>query len=81
MAFLDSTYKGWHDISPALSDLIHKRSDANELTYKTEADSQTLKLKKSLWLPGVGAGEDRGKGYLGTLGWHVHTAIFKMDNQ
>ena len=22
-----------------------------------------------------------GKGYFGTLGWHVHTAVLKMDYQ
>ena len=25
-------------------------------------------------------GKDGGEGYLGSLGSHVHTAIFKMDN-
>ena len=48
-----------------------KRKDTSGLTYKTERD----RLKKmKLWLPG---GMDSQKVWDG----HVHTAIFKMDNQ
>ena len=32
----------------------------------------------NLWLPG---GQGRGKDRLGIWNWHVHTAIFKIDNQ
>ena len=49
-----------------------KRNDTNEFTYKTERDSQTQKMNS--WLS-VGRHSYRlGEG-------HVHTAIFKMDNQ
>ena len=48
-----------------------KRKDTSGLTYKTERDR--LKEMK-LWLPG---GRDSQKVWDG----HVHTAIFKMDNQ
>ena len=49
-----------------------KRNDTNELTYKTERDSQTQKM--NLWLPGRRDSQ-------GLWDGHVHTAIFKMDNQ
>ena len=49
-----------------------KRNGTNELTYKTERDSQTQ--KKNLWLPGGMDSQRVCKG-------HAHTAIFKMDNQ
>ena len=32
----------------------------------------------NLWLPG---GQGREKDRLGICNWHVHTAIFKIDNQ
>ena len=48
------------------------RNDTNEFTYKIERDSQTQKT--NLWLPG-------GKDSQGVWEGHVHTAIFKMDNQ
>ena len=44
-----------------------KRNDTNELTYKTERDSQTYKT--NLWLPG-------GRDGLGVWDGHAHTAIF-----
>ena len=53
-----------------------KRNDTNELTYKTERDSQTQKI--NLWLLGLGVG---GRGSQGLSEGHVHTAIFNMDNQ
>ena len=43
-------------------------SQKDSLTYKTEGDSQSLKLKESLWLPGVGAGEDGGRDIPGLWG-------------
>ena len=43
-----------------------KRNDTNELTYKTETDSQTL---RSLWLPAGNGGEDGQKRQLEALGW------------
>ena len=39
-----------------------KGNDTNELTHKTERDSQTLD-------PAYGCRENGGKGYLGSLGW------------
>ena len=49
-----------------------ERNDTNELTYKTEKDSQTQKM--NIWLP-------RGRDSQGFWEGHVHTAIFKMNNQ
>ena len=49
-----------------------KRKDTNELN-KIEIDSQTL--RSSLWL----LGESRDS--QGVWNEHVHTAMFKMDNQ
>ena len=49
-----------------------KGSDANELIYKTERDSQTQKM--NMWLPGGRDSQAVWEGY-------VHTAIFKMVNQ
>ena len=49
-----------------------KKNDTNELTYKTERDSQTQKTM--LWLLG-------GRDSQGVWEGHAHTAIFKMDNQ
>ena len=53
-----------------------KRNDTNDLTYKTEIDSQSFRM--SLWLPG---GKVRGRDSLGIWDGHVYTANFKMDNQ
>ena len=53
-----------------------KRNDTNEITYKTEKDTD-LENKPMV----VGWGKDGGKGWLGSLDGHVHTVIFKMDNQ
>ena len=47
-------------------------SDTNELTYKTERDSQTQKMNS--WLPGERDSQGVWEG-------HVHTVMFKMDNQ
>ena len=49
-----------------------KRNDTDELTYKTETDSQTQKT--NLQLP-------RGRDRQGVWDGHGHTAIFKMGNQ
>ena len=48
-----------------------KRNDTNELTYKTERDSQTQTT--NLWLPGRRLGERDSQGI-----WdeHAHTATF-----
>ena len=53
-----------------------KKNGTNELMYKTETDSQTLKTK--LWLPkGKGGGRDK----LGVWDKCIHTAIYKIiDN-
>ena len=47
-----------------------KRNDTNELTYKTERDSQTQ--KRNLWLL-------RGRDSEGLWEGQVHTDIFKMN--
>ena len=48
-----------------------KRSDTHELTYKTDSLA-----RMNLWLLGQGGRESQGV-------WdeHVHSAVFKMDNQ
>ena len=57
---------------------ILKKNDTNEPIYKTETDLQTQRM--NLWLPG-------GKGWVGASDrlevWdgHVHTVVFKIDNQ
>ena len=43
-------------------------------TYQTERDSERM----NLWLPGVRVG---GQDSQGVWDGHVHSAIFKMDNQ
>ena len=48
-----------------------KRNDTNELIYKTET------YRPREWTYGYQGGRDS----LGVWDWHVHTAIFKMDNQ
>ena len=53
-----------------------KKTDTNELVYKT-IDSQTWRTN----IGGSRSGGAWGKGYLGSLDWHVHTVEFKMDNQ
>ena len=50
------------------------KKDTNELTCKTEADSQTL---KNLWLP-IGTG---GGGGTGVWDWHMHTEVYGTDGQ
>ena len=57
-------------------DILYIKRNTNALTYKTERDSQTLRT--NLWLPG---GRMRGRDSWGVWDGHVHTAIFKMDNQ
>ena len=52
-----------------------KKSDANELIYKTETDSD-LGNKHSYRREAWGT-RDR----LGVWDWHTHTAIFKIDKQ
>ena len=49
-----------------------KRNDTNELTFKTERDSQTQTTNLRL----LG-----GRNSEGVWEDHVHTAVFKMDNQ
>ena len=53
-----------------------KRDNTNELIYKTEADSQTLKM--SLQFP---EGRNKGRDSQGIWDGCVHIAIFKIDNQ
>ena len=52
-----------------------KRNYTNELIYKTETDTWIYRM--NLWLPREKDGE---KGQ-GVRDGHVHTVIFKMDNQ
>ena len=49
-----------------------KRNDTNEITSKTERDSQTQRM--NLWLLGWRDG-------WGVWDGHVHIAVFKTDNQ
>ena len=52
-----------------------KRNDTNELTYKTERDSQIQRtILRLLW-------EDRERDSQVVWDGRVHTAIIKMDNQ
>ena len=53
-----------------------KRNDTDQLTNKMETDSQAQRI--NLWLPG---GKMRGTDSQGIWDRHVHTAIFKIDNQ
>jgi len=54
------------------------KKGTNDLVYKTETDSQTL---KNLWLPkGTGVGGGRRDG-LGVRDWHVHTEVYGMVGQ
>ena len=53
-----------------------KRNDTNELTYKTETDSQTS--RRHLRLSG---GRMGGRDSQAVGDGHVHTAVLKMDNQ
>ena len=53
-----------------------KRNDKNQLIYKTEIDSQTQRM--SLRLLGRRMGR---RDSWGVWDGHVHTVIFKMDNQ
>ena len=47
-----------------------KRNDTNELAYKIERDSQTL--RKNLWLPG----EEWGEGIVREFGMDLHTLLY-----
>ena len=53
-----------------------KINDRNELTYKTERDSKRMKSLMVVWRVGK-----EWRKLIGSLDGHVHTAIFKMDNQ
>ena len=48
-----------------------KRNDTNELRYKTERDSQTQRKNYG----------QVGRDNQGVWDKHVHTAVFKMENQ
>ena len=52
-----------------------KRNYTNELRYKTETDSQTLRMRLGL------LGKRRGKGQLGSLGTLRTDYYFIIDNQ
>ena len=47
----------------------------NKLIYKTETELQMQKT--NLWLPGVKWGRDK----LGGWDQHIHSTIYKIDNQ
>ena len=49
------------------------KNDTNELTYKTETDSQTQKI--NLWLPKGEGGRDK----LGVWDQQIQTSIYKTD--
>ena len=62
----DSERQTSYDIA-YMQNLKKKGGDTNELTCRTETDSQIL---KNVWLPkGTGAGE--GEGGLGFGDWHM----------
>ena len=61
----------WTGMSEFNSD-DHYKKKQYQWIYKTERDSKTWKM--NLWLPG-------GRNSKGVWEGHVHTAIFKMDNQ
>jgi len=53
------------------------KKDTNELIYRKETDSQTL---KNLWLP-KGTGSRGGRDGLGVWDWHMHTEVYGMIGQ
>ena len=53
-----------------------KRNDTNELIYETETDSQTKTMNF-----GYQWGRMEGRDSQGVWDPHLHTAVFKMDNQ
>ena len=56
---------------------IFKKKDTNELIWRTETDSQTLKA--NLWLPkGTDGG---GRCGLGVGDWHMHPEVYGMIGQ
>ena len=50
------------------------KKDTNEITYRTETDSQ----ETNIWLP---KGEVTGRDTLGVRDWNIYTIVFKIDNQ
>ena len=62
-----------------------KKKHTNELTYKTvtdSTDSKTQRMNLQLLAAGEGQGVENGrKDSQGVWGGHIHTAVFKMDNQ
>ena len=54
---------------------IYKK-DTNELTCRTETDSQTLET--NLWLP---KGTCREEGETGVWDWRMHTVVYGMTGQ
>ena len=50
------------------------KKDTNEITYRTETDSQ----ETNIWLP---KGEVTGTDTLGVRDWNIYTIVFKIDNQ
>ena len=53
------------------------KNDTNVLIYKTEKQKQIHRFRQGTY--GQGTREKSGEG--GRWDWHVHTAIFKIDNQ
>ena len=53
-----------------------KKKDTNELTFRIETDSQTLKTK--LWLQKWKGAMRNG---LGVWDWHMHTEVYGMIGQ
>ena len=70
---MSQTEQASYDI-PYIQNL--KRKDTNELIYTT--DSETLENEFMVLEWGTG---ERRKDSLGVWDGHVHTAIFKVDNQ
>ena len=66
--------KDKHHTISLICEILKKNTD--ELTCRKETDSQTLKT--NLRLPkGTGYGE----GWIGSLGWHMHTVVYRMIGQ
>ena len=51
------------------------KNGTNEFIYKTEIESWMYKT--NWWLPGETVWRDK----LGDLDWHIHTIIYKTDNE
>ena len=59
--------------------MLDLKKDTNELIFRTENDSQTL---KNLWSPkGTGRAWGLGGRWTGVWDWHMHTEVYGMTGQ